>query len=138
VGFFSNTNFYSNPLLVAPVYYSLPQYHISSGASLYLSFVQTMMQPPAETGQVLRGCLFSVPDNPNRRQTIISAKCELNLKQYLIKSARGETGNGANLGLFGGAFMASRSARTKRSRLSFPAPFSLVHFFWTNKRNEQK
>ena len=22
-------------------------------------------------------------------------------------------------------------------KLAFPAPFSLVHFFWTNKRNEQ-
>ncbi len=33
--------------------------------------------------------------------------------------------------------MALCSRRTKRARLSFPASFSLVHFFWRSKRNEQ-
>ena len=51
---------------------------------------------------------------------------------------RGETGKGANLAIFGGAIMALCSGRTKRARLSFPASFSLVRFFWRSKRNEQE
>jgi hypothetical protein len=52
-------------------------------------------------------------------------------------TARGQTGNGANHGLFGGAFKALCSRRTKSLGLAFPAPFSLVHFFWASKRTEQ-
>jgi hypothetical protein len=39
--------------------------------------------------------------------------------------------------LFGGAFKALCSGRTNRGWLSFPDSFSLVHFFWRSKRNEQ-
>ena len=38
-------------------------------------------------------------------------------------TARGQTGNGANHGLFGGAFKALCSRRTKSLGLAFPAPF---------------
>jgi len=51
---------------------------------------------------------------------------------------RGETGKGANLAIFGGAIMALCSGRTKRARLSFPASFSLVRFFWASKRTVAK
>jgi hypothetical protein len=51
--------------------------------------------------------------------------------------ARGQTGNRANRGLFGGAIMALCSGRTKRSRLLFPAPF-LWFFLWTNKERTRK
>jgi hypothetical protein len=50
----------------------------------------------------------------------------------------GKSVNGANHGLFGGAIKALRSRRTKSPGLAFPASFSLVHFFWRSKRNEQK
>jgi len=51
---------------------------------------------------------------------------------------RGQTGNGAKLRLFSGAIKALRSRRIKRLNFSFPASFSLVHFFWRSKRNEQQ
>ena len=53
-----------------------------------------------------------------------------------IITERGQTGKGANLTLFGGAFSALCSARTNRGRLSLPASFSLVRFSWRSKRNE--
>ncbi len=57
-------------------------------------------------------------------------------RSILIIAVRGQTGKGANLALFGGAIMALCSGRTKRARLSFPDSFSLFHFFWRSKRNE--
>jgi hypothetical protein len=54
---------------------------------------------------------------------------------YLI-NARGQTGKGANLILFGGAITAMCSGRTKRVRLSFPVSFSLVHL--TSSSSQKK
>jgi len=51
---------------------------------------------------------------------------------------RGQTGNGAKFRLFCGANKAMCSERKNRLNFSFPASFSLVHFFWRGKRNEQK
>jgi hypothetical protein len=52
--------------------------------------------------------------------------------------ARGQTGKGANRILFFGAGNGLAQLAKNRLRLSFPASFSLVHFFWRSKRNEHK
>jgi hypothetical protein len=66
------------------------------------------------------------------------------LKIGITILARGQTENslprfigGANCSMFGSAIKALRSGRPNRRQLSFSAPFSLVHFFWTSKRNER-
>ena len=51
-------------------------------------------------------------------------------------TARGQTGNGANHGLFGGAFKALCSRRTKSLGLAFPAPF--FGSFFGRAKNEQE
>ena len=55
----------------------------------------------------------------------------------ITRSARGQTGKGANHTLFGGAIKAPCRGQTNRGWLSFPTSFSLVHFFCSSKRNEQ-
>jgi hypothetical protein len=57
--------------------------------------------------------------------------------QNLSLTARGQSENGANCSMFGGAIKAMCSGGTNKLQLSFSAPF-LCFFLWTNKERKVK